>query len=59
MDLDTTATAALPATELEAMFAVHVAGPWVAQIHAGPSLDRFDGAMRTGWIAGIAIGWQP
>jgi hypothetical protein len=57
--LDTTANAMLPALDLEGMFVVHVMGPWLAVIEAGPALDRFDGALRTGWIAGLGIGWQP
>jgi hypothetical protein len=37
---------------------VHIAGPWLALIHTGPTIDREDGAMRTGWLAGLGIAWQ-
>ena len=58
-DLDTTAWAALPALDLEALFAVHVTGAWVANISAGPSFDRADGALRTGWVMGLGVAWEP
>ena len=57
--LGTSATAALPALDLQLVFAVHVAGPWLAIVHAGPAIDRTDGATRTGWMAGLGVAWQP
>jgi hypothetical protein len=56
---ETTALATLPAGELEAVVGLHVAGPWLAMVSAGPSLDVVDGNLRGGWIAQIGVGWQP
>jgi hypothetical protein len=58
-DLGTSATEVVPALDLEAVFAVHVAGPWVGIIDAGPTVDRTGGALHGGWIAGLGVAWQP
>ena len=57
--LEDSATEALPAGELEAVVGLHITGPWLAMISAGPSLEVFGGALRGGWVAQIGIGWQP
>lgn len=58
-DLETSAVAALPAADLEAVVAVHVAGPWVLVMSGGPSVDLRSGALHGGWIAGLGVAWQP
>jgi hypothetical protein len=57
--LETSATATLPAAELEAVVGVHVTGSWLALISAGPSLEVLDGSLRGGFTAQIGVGWQP
>ena len=57
--LEESATDALPAGELEAVVGLHITGPWLAMISAGPSLEILDGALRGGWVAQIGVGWQP
>jgi hypothetical protein len=57
--MESSATDTLPAGELEAVIGLHVHGPWLLMVSAGPSLEVFDGALRGGWIAQIGVGWQP
>jgi len=57
--LETSTTATLPAAELELVVGLHVAGPWLGMISAGPSVDILDGNLRGGWTAQIGVGWQP
>jgi hypothetical protein len=58
-DLMTTAWAALPAADLEAVVTVHIAGPWLLAVAGGPSLAISDGGAHAGWTAGLGVGWQP
>ncbi|MEO8841649.1 MAG: hypothetical protein ABI591_00540 [Kofleriaceae bacterium] len=58
-DLTTRAWGTVPAGDLDAVFAVHVAGPWVAVASGGPSLDHFGGAFVLGWSASLGVAWQP
>lgn len=58
-DLDTTALAALPMIDLDVAMALHVAGPWLATVSAGPSVDRHDGAFDVGWTASLGVSWRP
>ena len=55
----TRAIQALPAADLDIVFALHVTGPWLALVSAGPTVDYFDGALRGGFTAQLGIGWQP
>jgi hypothetical protein len=58
-DLSNSATAFLPGGELEAVVAVHVAGPWLLAVSGGPAMILDDGALRAGWTAQLGVGWQP
>jgi hypothetical protein len=58
-DLTTRAWGTVPAGDLDAVFAVHVAGPWLAVASGGPSLDHFGGAFVLGWSASLGVAWQP
>ena len=58
-DLASSAFAALPAGDLEAVVSVHVAGPWLLALSGGPSALVSDGALNAGWIAQLGVGWQP
>ncbi len=57
--LETRAVAALPAADLEAVVALHVAGPWLMIASGGPSVDILSGNLRGGWTAELGVGWQP
>jgi hypothetical protein len=57
--LENSATAALPAGDLEAVVSVHVVGPWLLAVSGGPSAIISDGAVRGGWTAQLGVGWQP
>ncbi len=57
--LDSRAFDTLPAADLEASFAVHIAGPWLAIVSAGPSFDYFQGSIAHGWMAEMGVAWQP
>ncbi len=57
--LESSATAALPAGDLEVVVSVHVAGPWLLVVSGGPSVILSDGAWRGGWTAQLGVGWQP
>jgi hypothetical protein len=58
-DLMNSATALLPGGELEAVVAVHVAGPWLLAVSGGPAAIVDSGALRAGWTAQLGVGWQP
>jgi hypothetical protein len=58
-DLETSAWAALPAADLEAVVGVHIAGPWLLTMSGGPSVVLSDGAVHGGWVAQLGAGWQP
>jgi hypothetical protein len=58
-DLDTRAWGTVPAGELEAVFAVHVTGPWLAVASGGPAFDYFGGSVKVGWLATLGVAWQP
>ena len=57
--LGTSALAALPAGDLEAVVAVHIAGRWLLMLSGGPSVSVVDRTMRAGWTAQLGAGWQP
>jgi hypothetical protein len=57
--LATSAFALLPAAELEAVVAVHIAGPWLLTTSGGPSLAIVDGDLHAGWVGLLGVGWQP
>jgi hypothetical protein len=57
--LQTRALAALPAADLEGVVTMHLIGPWLVAISAGPTADILNGALHGGFVAGLAIGWQP
>jgi len=58
-ELQTTATRALPAGELEAVVGIKIAGEWWLVASAGPSLDVLSGSARLGWVSQLGVGWQP
>ncbi|CAN5213492.1 hypothetical protein BH11MYX1_BH11MYX1_04580 [soil metagenome] len=58
-DLDRRAWGTVPAADLDARFAIHVAGPWLGIASAGPSLDHSGGAFAWGWNATLGVAWQP
>jgi len=58
-DLETSSFAMLPAADLDAVVALHVAGPWLLVMSGGPSVDVFDGKLHPGWSAQLGVAWQP
>lgn len=58
-DLQTSAFAMLPAADLDAVVALHIAGPWLLVTSGGPSIDRVDGRFHGGWTAELGVAWQP
>jgi hypothetical protein len=59
-ELESSAFALLPAADLDAVVSVHVLGPWLLALAAGPSaLMTSDGTLHGGWTAQLGIGWQP
>lgn len=59
MTIESSTTATLPAADLEALVGLHVAGPWIAMVSVGPTVELYDSNLRGGWIAQIGVGWQP
>lgn len=58
--LETTATEAFAAGDLEAVVALHVFGPWLLALSGGPSLAiGSSGEGRGGWASLLGVGWQP
>jgi hypothetical protein len=58
-ELETSAFAMLPAADLDAVIALHVAGPWLLMMSGGPSIDVLDGELHAGWSAQLGVAWQP
>lgn len=58
-ELETSAFALLPAADLDAVVALHIAGPWLLMTSGGPSLDVHDGKLHAGWSAELGVAWQP
>ena len=58
-ELETSSTMTLPAADLDAVVALHVAGPWLLVTSGGPSLDVLDGKLHGGWSAQLGVAWQP
>jgi len=58
-DLETTTWEMLPAADVEAVVGVHLRGPWLLVMSAGPSVTVLDGEVRASWIGQLGIGWQP
>ena len=58
-ELETSAFAMLPAADLDAVIALHIAGPWLLVTSGGPSIDFHDGKLHGGWNAELGVAWQP
>jgi hypothetical protein len=58
-ELETSAFALLPAADLDAVLALHIAGPWLLMTSGGPSLELHDGKLHAGWSAELGVAWQP
>jgi len=58
-DLESTAWAALPTADLEAVIVLRVRGPWAFAMSGGPTLERRDGGFWGGWTAELGVAWQP
>jgi hypothetical protein len=58
-ELETSAFRLLPAADLDAVIALHIAGPWLLMTSGGPSVDRLDGKLHGGWSAQLGVAWQP
>jgi hypothetical protein len=58
-DLETSVFTTLPAADLEAVVAVHVAGPWLLILCGGPSALIATGTLHGGWTTMLGAGWQP
>jgi hypothetical protein len=59
MELRTSTWEMLPAADLEVVTALHIRGPWLMVLSAGPSVTVIEGQLRTSWIGQLGIGWQP
>ncbi|HEY1814778.1 MAG TPA: hypothetical protein VGG74_20670 [Kofleriaceae bacterium] len=57
--LGTRTVAALPAADLEAVVALHLIGPWLVIASAGPTAEILNSELHGGFVAGVAVGWQP
>jgi hypothetical protein len=58
-ELETSAYRMLPAADLDAVIALHVAGRWLLVTAGGPSVDLLDGKAHAGWNAQLGVAWQP
>lgn len=58
-ELETSALRLVPAADLDAVIALHVAGPWLLVTSGGPSVDVLDGKLHAGWSAQLGVAWQP
>jgi len=58
-ELESSAFRLVPAADLDAVIALHVAGPWLLMTSGGPSIDILDGKLHAGWSAQLGVAWQP
>lgn len=58
-ELSSSSYAMLPALDLDAVVAIHVAGPWLLVTSGGPSLEVLEGKLHAGWTAQLGVAWQP
>jgi len=58
-DLESSALAAFPGGELEAVVSLHIAGRWLLVLSGGPTGLVADGGLQLGWTTQIGAGWQP
>jgi hypothetical protein len=58
-ELENSSLAMLPAADLDAVIALHIAGPWLLVTSGGPSIDLLDGKLHGGWNAELGVAWQP
>jgi hypothetical protein len=58
-ELETSAFRMVPAGDLDAVVALHVAGSWLLVTAGGPSIAVLDGELRAGWSAQLGVAWQP
>jgi hypothetical protein len=58
-ELEASALRLVPAADLDAVVALHVAGPWLLVTSGGPSVDVLDGKLHAGWSAQLGVAWQP
>jgi hypothetical protein len=57
--LQTSAFAAIPAGDLEAVLALHVFGRWLLVMSGGPDVSWSGGSLHAGWLGQLGVGWQP
>jgi hypothetical protein len=57
--LETHTVAALPAADLEAVISLHLIGPWLVIASGGPTAEILNSELHGGFVAGLAVGWQP
>jgi hypothetical protein len=58
-DLESSALAAFPGADLEAVVTLHIVGRWMLVLGGGPTAIVDDGALHFGWTAQLGAGWQP
>jgi hypothetical protein len=58
-ELRTSSLRMLPAADLDAVIALHVAGPWLLVTTGGPSVAFLGGELRASWSAQLGVAWQP
>lgn len=58
-ELETSALAMVPASDLEAVVGLHLLGPWLLTISGGPSFAVVDGSVHSSWTAELGVAWQP
>ena len=56
--LATSATALVPAANLDAVVGISIRGPWRLQLGGGPAIVIDDGP-HAGWSASVGVAWQP
>jgi len=57
-DLETSKLALLPTAGVDGVVALHVRGPWLLQLSAGPSVVVVDSTPRVIWSAEVGVAWQ-
>jgi hypothetical protein len=58
-ELATSERALVPAADLDAVVTLHLIGPWLLMMSAGPSVAAISGDAHASWTAELGIAWRP
>lgn len=58
-ELESSTFRMVPAADLDAVVAIHIAGRWLLVTAGGPAVNLRAGKLHAGWSAQLGVAWQP